>query len=116
MSQVVLAFAAVQDVAHAVPVQRYPAAQGVVTIAGHMAPPPGQLAAATADLVVTHAGARQEVAAGYFWHMPAPSHEPLFPQVVAGVIAQIAPSVAACGSAMPAGTGTHAPGTAPLQV
>jgi hypothetical protein len=67
-------------------------------------------------LLFRQEAARQLVDAGYFWHIPAPSHEPLFPQVEAGVDAHIAPSVAACGSGIPAGTGVHVPGDAPLHV
>ena len=83
---------------------------------GQAAPPPGQLAGAIWVLLPMHAAARQLVDGGYFWHIPAPSHEPLLPQVEAGVAAHIAPSVAACGSGMPAATGVHVPGDAPLHV
>ena len=90
--------------------------QDVVTIAGQAAPPPGQLAAARAEVVVTHAAARQTVDAEYFSHIPAPLHAPSFPHVEAAVAAHCAPSVAECGSGWPAGTGAQVPGDAPLHV
>jgi hypothetical protein len=85
-------------------------------MAGHAAPPPGQLAAAICVLLFMQLAARQDVAAGYFWHMPVPSQTPLFPQVDWAVAAHIAPSVAAWGSDIPAGTGVHMPGEVPLHV
>lgn len=115
-SQVVAAFALVQEVAQAVPEQRYPGLQAVVTIAGQAPPPPGQLAGAIIEELEAQAAARQTVLLEYFWQAPLPSQTPVFPQVVAAAAVHAAPSVEAWGSAALAATGVHVPGLVPLQV
>jgi hypothetical protein len=115
-SQVVAAFAVVQDVAHAVPEQRYPGPQAVVTIAGQAPPAPGQLAGAVMEELDAQAAGRQTVLLEYFWQAPAPSQRPVFPQVAAAAAAQAALSVEVWGSAALAATGVHVPGVVPLQV
>lgn len=115
-SQVVAAFAVVQEVAQAVPEQRYPGLQAVVTIAGQAAPAPGQLAGAIIEEVDAQAAPRQTVVFEYVWQAPLPSQRPVFPQVAAAAAVHAAPSVEAWGSAALAATGVQVPGVVPLQV